>query len=405
MTQINDALKLNWRRPWCYPVQQAAIYAPERYSWIEGSTKAGKTQPSLSWLLEEAVMNCTKPGDAFWWVAPVSSQAKIAFNRMRRNISKEMIQTINLSDKEIELKNGAIIAFKSADKTDSLYGDDVMAVVVDEASRTKQDTLAAVRSTLTATGGRARFIGNVKGRNNWHYIGCRKAEAGEPNSSYHKMTAFDAARAGIIGFDEIEDARRMLPDRVFRELYLAEPSDDGGNPFGFVHIENCIMSRSKKPAVSWGWDVARTQDYTVGVGLDEDGRECAFERFQAPWRLTKRRIIEATGSTPALVDATGVGSPLVEDLQSEGGDNFEGFVFTASSKQQLMEGLVVAIQQQEIGFSADVLIQELKTFEYEYTRTGVRYRAPEGMHDDAVCALALARKKLSAPAAFVYIPD
>lgn len=35
-------------------------------------------------------------------------------------------------------------------------------------------------------------------------------------------------------------------------------------------------------------------------------------------------------------------------------------------------------------------MNELESFEYEYTRTGVRYTAPEGMHDDCVMALALA---------------
>jgi len=37
-----------------------------------------------------------------------------------------------------------------------------------------------------------------------------------------------------------------------------------------------------------------------------------------------------------------------------------------------------------------VLTSELEAFEYEYTRLGVRYAAPEGLHDDCVCALALA---------------
>jgi FkbM family methyltransferase len=33
---------------------------------------------------------------------------------------------------------------------------------------------------------------------------------------------------------------------------------------------------------------------------------------------------------------------------------------------------------------------ELENFEYEYTRTGVKYSAPSGMHDDAVNSIALA---------------
>ncbi len=58
-----------------------------------------------------------------------------------------------------------------------------------------------------------------------------------------------------------------------------------------------------------------------------------------------------------------------------------------------MEGLAVAIQKQEIGFPDGVIANELESFEYEYTRTGVRYSAPSGMHDDTVCALALANSK------------
>jgi hypothetical protein len=33
---------------------------------------------------------------------------------------------------------------------------------------------------------------------------------------------------------------------------------------------------------------------------------------------------------------------------------------------------------------------ELENFEYEYTKTGVRYSAPDGSHDDCVMSLALA---------------
>mgnify|MGYP003337455273 CR=1 FL=1 len=42
-----------------------------------------------------------------------------------------------------------------------------------------------------------------------------------------------------------------------------------------------------------------------------------------------------------------------------------------------------------------MLIDELEAFEYEYTRTGARYCAPEGVHDDTVCSLALAVQKFS----------
>ncbi|KKK81338.1 hypothetical protein LCGC14_2814490, partial [marine sediment metagenome] len=65
------------------------------------------------------------------------------------------------------------------------------------------------------------------------------------------------------------------------------------------------------------------------------------------------------------------------------------------SKQGLMEGLSLIISKREIRFPEGVIRQELETFEYEYSRTGVKYSAPEGLNDDAVCALALAQSHFS----------
>jgi hypothetical protein len=52
-------------------------------------------------------------------------------------------------------------------------------------------------------------------------------------------------------------------------------------------------------------------------------------------------------------------------------------------------------QQQQVHYPPSLIVQELEAFEYEYTRTGVRYSAPGGQHDDAVCALALAVQELT----------
>jgi hypothetical protein len=90
-----------------------------------------------------------------------------------------------------------------------------------------------------------------------------------------------------------------------------------------------------------------------------------------------------------------VGDPVVEGLQREAGHHFEGFKFTSATKQQIMEGLAVAIQRKQVTFPEGPIVSELETFEYEYTRTGVRYTAPEGLHDDCVCALALAVQRMA----------
>ena len=379
--------QVEYMRPQMYKQQLDAIFCDERYSVIEASTKSGKTFGCICWLIEQAMLPKVQNAN-YWWVAPVSVQARIAFTRTK-NYLPEAIRLVNESRMTITLANGSEISFKSADNPDSLYGEDVYAAVVDEASRCKEEVWHAVRSTLTATRGAIRIIGNVKGRKNWAYQLARKAESGVPGWRYSKITAADAVAANVLKADEVAEAQRDLPEQVFKELYLAEPSDDQGNPFGVDAIYKCVAPMSNKEPVCWGWDLAKSVDWTWGIGLDEDGAVCRSERWQSPWEETLKRIVNITAGVPALVDSTGVGDAILEFL-AKAGSNFEGFKFTSTSKQQLMERLAVAIQQQQITFPEGQLLNELLSFEYVYTRTGAQYSAPSGLHDDGVCSLALA---------------
>jgi len=146
---------------------------------------------------------------------------------------------------------------------------------------------------------------------------------------------------------------------------------------------------STDPPKAFGIDLAKSVDWTVVCGLDEDGRVCLLERWQSPWSETGVRIERLIGEAPVLIDSTGVGDPIVEGLQRKS-PRIEGFKFSQTSKQQLMEGLASAFQTRRVGIPEGWLRTECETFEFEYTRTGVRYEAPSGMHDDGVCALALA---------------
>ncbi len=392
--QAIEKIGLDYKRPYLYPKQKEAIFSDKRYSIIEASTKSGKTAGCMIWLIEQALIN-GKDGQNFWWIAPVFSQAKMVHRRMVRSIQTgtdldaRQLFKANNSELAIEFDNGAKIVCKSGDNPDSLYGEDVFGAVIDEATRCKEESWFAVRSTLTATRGKLRIIGNVKGRRNWAYNLARRAETGEPDWHFSRITAYDAVSAGVIAKDEVEDARKMLPHNIFQELYEAIPSDDGGNPFGIDAIRSCIGELSNEPPAWWGWDLARSHDYTWGIALDDKMRVCKNIRFQKPWNQTIHSIVEEVGETECLVDATGVGDAVVEDLQGKL-PRVEGFKFSAPSKQQLMERLAIAITSQEIRIPDGLLVSELESFEYQYTKTGVRYSAPVGLHDDGVCALALA---------------
>lgn len=395
MTKPNGARVITFERPYLYPVQLAAIYDPARFSLIEASTKSGKTTGCLVWSIEAAYG--LRRGQSVWWVAPVYSQAKIAYRRAKNFLPRGSFRW-NDTEMRIDLAPCfGSIHFRSGEKPDNLFGDDVYATVLDEASRMREEAWHAVRSTLTATRGRCRIIGNMKGRKNWFYRMCRQAEAGAPDMAFHRIDAYQAVAGGVIDAEEVEAAKRELPENIFRQLYLAEAIDDEGNPFGGKFIQAGISALSSRPVVAWGIDLAKSVDHTVIIGLDADGTVAVFSRFQAPWSETLTKIVKTVGSnTDVMIDATGVGDPVTEALQREMNNvRVDGFKFTRQSKQPLIEGLAIAIQGGEIHYPAGHIVSELESYEYEYTRTGVVYTAPAGMHDDCVCALALAWRKLS----------
>jgi len=390
-------------RPKLYPKQYDAFFCPQRYSIILGSTKSGKSVAGLAWLFERAISKKRTTG-AFWWLAPTHKQAQVMYKRLKAYLP-DFLYKPNDSEMSLTLLNGNVIAFKTAEVIDNLYGEDVWDLVVDEASRCRPEIWNVIKSVQTATQGSARLVANVKGRN-WYWNMYQKyLSTPHPDYALHSLNAWDAVEAGVVPRQEIEDAQNSLPRYVFEELYLNIPADEGSNPFGQQDIARCVVPRlSTKPPRVWGWDLAKSVDWTVGIALDEDGVMCAFHRWQSSWESTVQQIRHLTGNTPALVDSSGVGDPILEQLTKDRG-NFEGFKFTAPSKQQLMEGLAVSIQQQSIKFPDGECRRELDTFEYEYTRTGVRYNAPQGLHDDCVVALALANRKLRRPAARYLLDD
>lgn len=388
-------------RPFLYPKQLDAMFCVERYGLIEASTKSGKTVSGMAWIVEESFKG--QPSWNYWWIAPGYNQAEIAYRRLKQGMTKGSFSAFDTPTPRIHLMNGTWIWFKSAEDADALYGEDVYAAIVDEASRVREESWHAIRSTLTATRGPVRIIGNVKGRKNWFFDMARRAEKmmlevpnpAERSMHYAIITADDAVAAGVLDAAEIEDARNTLPEKIFRELYYAEPSDDTGNPFGLAHISACATDDlAPTPAVAFGIDLAKSRDYFVVIGLNEAGGVCEFHRWRnIPWRASIKRVWQIVGEdAPALVDSTGLGDPVLEELQVEHG-NFTGYHFSPTAKQKLMEGLAVSIQGREISFPKGVLTKELEAFEYETTRTGVKYSAPEGYNDDCVAALALARNQ------------
>jgi hypothetical protein len=390
---------IEYNRPPMTSYQLKILDSTKRFLVILASTKSGKTTACAVAFLESALLE-GGPGKRWLWASPSHKQAKIAFDKLRYEmVAPGLFTRVNETDLEIELLNGAILTFRSVENVDGIYGFEFWGkVIFDEYTRARPESWQAIRSTITATGAKVIFIGNSKGgMKNWgvQLFEKAKAENDDPNSAYGflRITAYDAAREGIIELSEIEQAQQDLPEAVFNELFLAEVSEDGSNIFGFKHIDKCIGEQSTKDAVCYGIDLARGRkegsDHTVVIGLDADGAVCHFQRFQYDWEYQLDKIKMLPKGKKIRIDATGAGDAPAEILAKHF-PLLDPFVFTQKSKQQIIEGLAIGIQQGKIKFPDGLIVDELKNLETSFTRSGVSFSAPPGLHDDCVMALALA---------------
>jgi hypothetical protein len=426
--------EIQYTRPFMYPYQTAILNSPARFTVVEAATKCGKTASHIVWLFEQALQCVSNPtvkqevmhidgtgkiiyikntdptllNQSVWWIAPTFAQAKIAFNRMKVQISNRKFFSVNETNLVITLVTGVKIEFKTGEKPDNLYGDDVYAFVYDEFTRGREAAWFALRSTITSTGGSGKFIGNATSTKNWGHKLAMKAKGGqEADYAYFKITAYDAASAGMKTKDgkpfieEIEAAKRDLPEYAFNALYLAEGGEDGANPFGLKYIAAiCYPTLSAQPSICYGIDVANKVDFVSIIGLDKLGTQSHYQNFQKTGWPHTIATIKNLPKVDMAMDSTGVGDVVLADVEQIQ-TLVEGYVFTQKSKQRLMEGLAVGIQSRKLLIADDgdvvngtgKLRHQLEQYEITYTRTGIVYSAPEGEHDDDVCGLALAWHK------------
>ncbi len=376
MTRVE--LKLN--KP--HPAQRAVLESAARFRVMMCGRRFGKSLISQNISVRRAVNR-----QHVAYITPTYQLGKIFFQEVLKMLP-DSIYRKNESDLVIHFVTGGSIRFFTGEKLDALRGLKFHLVIIDEASYIsglEDGWLNSIRPTLTDYKGEAIFLSTPRGRNYFYSLFMK---GGEPGWQSFKFTTYDNPH---IPPDEIDAARASLPHAVFEQEYMANPMENAANPFGSQHIAACVRPLSTAPAEFYGIDLAKASDWTVIIGLDAAGQVAHFQRFQKDWMHTREEILKLPKHKPIEIDSTGVGDPIVEDLQRHF-NAMHGFKFTGSSKQPVMEGLAAAIHKGEIGFPAGHIKDELEIFEYTYTATGVRYTAPQGFHDDCVCALALANK-------------
>lgn len=93
-----------------------------------------------------------------------------------------------------------------------------------------------------------------------------------------------------------------------------------------------------------------------------------------------------------LVDQTGVGEPILEEIRGQGVDCVEGVKFTSQTKGQLLSGLRIVMEQGRLAIPYERrLCEQLNEQQYAYSKSGhLVFSHPANSKDDMLWALALA---------------
>ncbi len=295
--------------------------------------------------------------------------------------------------------NGAYIDFRSADTPESLEGFGYDKAFLNEAGIILKDEYLwnnAIQPMFWDYPNVQVVIGGTpKGKGKFWELYHRGLDPAQTKFESFKFTSFENP---YIAQEELREDMRNMPDRMVQQEIYAEFLDDTG--VVFRNASAIMVSVPKPPIIHHnyviGADLAKVQDFTVITVYDrEDNSQVYQDRFKTlGWPFIKGKIKSVAdhyNKALVMLDATGVGDPIADDL-TRAGVAVEPYKFTNESKKALIEKLVTYVEQKRIKMlPIEETKREFENFTYDISATGkILYEAPVGFNDDIVMSHALA---------------
>jgi len=397
-----------------------AFLAGARFMVISCGRRFGKTMLCAFIVIWDA-LNYAKHN--IWIVAPTFPQTDILWEMVIEFLPKEAISKVYEGKKLIVLKNGSRIWAKSADNPQSLVGRGLDLIVFDEASMCDIAAWNYMRPALGDRKGRAIFPTTPKGKN-WYYdIFMKDPKNGGDDDDYVSFQ-YPSMDNEFLDPNEFVKMVKDLPKLMYQQEILAEFIESGGEvfrnldrvllppdvclaePIGPVYKRDekgeIKLDKKGNPEIEipghfyvGGGDLAKYRDFTVLTIADlATNKIVYYERFNhLDWDYQKVRIASALkryNDAVMYMDSTGVGDPIVEDLQRQG-CAIKAYKFSQMTKKQAVENLMKMVDDAIIGIpNIPEIKKEMSIFGYKQTPNGgFTYCAPDGQHDDIVMSICL----------------
>lgn len=339
-------------------------------------------------------------------VSPSLRQSMIMFDRILDYTYSSELLAGSVSRKTrtvVELTNGSrIVALPCS--ANLLRGYTAHMVVVDEAAFLDDTIITSILFPMLATTkGSLILLSTPWGKQNYFYRAFM-----DPAFSTHKIPSTECP---LISEEFLEEQRRSMTKAAFAMEFEAEFIEEATAYFPMELIKSCVdpdleirhdLEAVDSPPGDYfgGLDLGKIQDYSVLAVASAKGETIElFFMKQFPLGTPYASVIGATVRAEEkfrfrkiLVDKSGVGEAVTEEILAQGLKHAEGQSFSVEKKAEILTHLKIKMEQGQLRVPYDRrLCQEISDQQYQYTKGGkLKFWHSPGAHDDRLMALALA---------------
>lgn len=381
--------------------QLAVFNDPARFKVLVCGRRWGKSLLAATVLISIALR-----GGVGWWVWPSFPMSMVGWRRLLK-ILEPLITAkqvrVRKGERLIEFPGGGSIQMRSAERANSLRGEGLDFVVIDEWAYIKNgDEVweSDLRPALAEKMGGALLVTTPKGIDHV-YTYYHKAQK-DPQFSAYQFATWDNP---FIPKEEIEAARKNISPEIFAQEYEGK-FISGGATF-FTDVERVMRAEYQHSALPGHWyggglDIGRYKDNTVlsiGDFFLDPAEICFVEEYHdMPFAIQKGKILTACaryGIDILTMDVTGMGYGLGERIAEEAPFTCEPETYTNPKKIAMFTDLQASYDNDEL------LIPDEDRYLVEHNmiipeivpgRLTVKLNAKAGFTDDVVNSFALLNK-------------
>lgn len=388
-------ITLNFFTPYAKqrPIVKACINPDIKYVVYNAARQSGKTMLLSNMAVYYALENSEQH---VMIVSPTDSMVRKIYRQILNSIIHlPFVKTykIQAGTSEICFTNGSVILFRSAASTNSLRGYSNTHLLLDEAAFINEETYNVILApTLLVRGKKVILCSTPKGKGLFYKLYMEGLKGGQYKS--FKTTYQDNPFANQ---KFIQDQRKILPIDVFEQEYNGVFIDAGSLFKNVDGIATLIQLKGPVPGDTYfsGIDIGFKADSTCIIILNQKGDMVHMNKFN---RTNNAEIIQNIKNslnlfnvTKCYIEGNNQGLPIIQQLLAAGMWKIEGFYTTATSKPEIINNLIYAVNNSEVRLLNDIELKtEFESFGYSISKTGHIKFAGNNQHDDIVMATAIA---------------